>query len=94
MLTKASFVPLLDDSFSVVVYFSEDYVVIQIGSSYYLSSISILSNMKKMEESTCRVILMVGNNLENWGLKPFEAILRHKMDCFGVKNFLDLARIP
>jgi hypothetical protein len=47
----------------------------------------MLSEWKKLEESTCRVILMVGISLENWGLNPFEAILRHQKACFGVKKF-------
>jgi hypothetical protein len=38
--------------------------------------------VEKLEESTCRVILVVGPNLENWGLKPSRAILRHKNDIF------------
>jgi hypothetical protein len=34
--------------------------MIQIGSLYYLSSISMLSEWKILEESTCRVILVAG----------------------------------
>jgi hypothetical protein len=47
---------------------------IQIGSLYYFSSISMLLEWKKLEESTCRVILVAGPSLENWGLnlpEPF-----------------------
>jgi hypothetical protein len=55
--------------------------IIRIGSLYYLSSISMLSEWKKLEESTCRVILVVGLNLEI-GVrnlpKPFWSIKR----CF------------
>jgi hypothetical protein len=51
--------------------------MIQIGSSYNFSSILVLSGWKKLEESTCRAILVAGPSLENWGLKPSRAILRH-----------------
>jgi hypothetical protein len=33
--------------------------------------------VEKLEESTCRVILVSGPRLENWGSKPSRAILRH-----------------
>jgi hypothetical protein len=46
--------------------------LIQIGSLYYFSSILMLLEWKKLEESTCRVILVAGPSLENWGLKPSE----------------------
>jgi hypothetical protein len=36
----------------------------------------MLSDWKKMEESACKVILVAGLGLENWGLEPFGAILR------------------
>jgi hypothetical protein len=45
---------------------------------------SMLSEWKNIEESTCKVIIMVGPSLENWGLKPSEAILMHQMEFFGV----------
>jgi hypothetical protein len=48
--------------------------MIRIGSLYYLSSISMLSELKKLEELACRVILVVGPSLENWGPKPSRAI--------------------
>jgi hypothetical protein len=48
----------------------------------------MLSKWEKLEESTYMVILMAGPSLENWGLKPFKAILRHPTTFFGVKNFL------
>jgi hypothetical protein len=41
-----------------------------------------------MEESTCRAILVASPNLENWGLEPSRAILRHQMIVLGVKTFL------
>jgi hypothetical protein len=44
--------------------------MIQIGSIFFLSSISILSEWKKLEELGCKAILVAGPNLENWGLKP------------------------
>jgi hypothetical protein len=53
------------------------FFVVLIGSLYYLSSILMLSEWKKLEESTCRVILVAGPSLENWGLEPSRAILRH-----------------
>jgi hypothetical protein len=66
--------------------------MIWIGSFYYFSSFSMLSKWKKMEESTCRVNLMVGPSLENWGLKPFRAILRHQTTCFGINTFPMVSR--
>jgi hypothetical protein len=36
---------------------------------------------EKVEESTCRVILVAGPSLENWGSKPSGVILRIKL-CF------------
>jgi hypothetical protein len=39
--------------------------MIQIGSSYNFSSILVLFGWKKLEESTCRAILVVGPSLEN-----------------------------
>jgi hypothetical protein len=54
---------------------------------YYLSSISMLSEWKKLKESTCRAILVAGPGLENWGPEPSRAILRHQMTFFGVKSF-------
>jgi hypothetical protein len=62
-------------------------MVIRIGSLYYLSSILMLSDSKKMEESTYMVVLMAGPSLQKWGLKPSEAILRHEKTFFRVKNF-------
>jgi hypothetical protein len=59
-----------------------------IGSLYCFSSISILSEWKKLEESTCRAILVGGSNLENWGLKPSGAILRHQTIFWVFKTFL------
>jgi hypothetical protein len=47
---------------------------------------SILAEWKNIEESTCRVIIIVGPNLENWGLKTSEAILMHQMEFFGVTS--------
>jgi hypothetical protein len=47
-----------------------------------------------MEESFYRVILMVCPSLENWGLKPSRAILRHKMAFCGVKDFFALVHTP
>jgi hypothetical protein len=61
------------------------HLVIYIGSLYYFSSISMLSEWKTMEESARNVILMAGPSLENWGLKPSRAIFRHKIDFFGQK---------
>jgi hypothetical protein len=61
--------------------------MIRIGSLYYLSSISMLLEWKKLEESTCRSILVAGPSLKNWGSEPSEAILRHQMTFFGVKTF-------
>jgi hypothetical protein len=51
--------------------------MIRIGSLYYLSSISMILEWKKLEESSCRFILVAGPSLENWGPEPFGAILRH-----------------
>jgi hypothetical protein len=54
--------------------------LIHIGSLYCLSSISILLEWKKMEESTYRVILVAGPSLENWVqnlLEPFWGIKQH-----------------
>jgi hypothetical protein len=62
--------------------------MIQIGSLYCFSSISILSEWKKLEESTCRAILVACPSLENWGLKHSWAILRNQMTFFLVKTFL------
>jgi hypothetical protein len=59
--------------------------MIYIRSLYYFSSIMMLSEWKNLEESTCRAILMVGQSLENWGLKPSIVILMHQMTFFGVK---------
>jgi hypothetical protein len=61
--------------------------VIQIGSLYNFSSILMLSKSKKLEESTYMIISMAGPSLENWGLKPSRAILRHQTTFFGVKTF-------
>jgi hypothetical protein len=33
--------------------------------------------VEKLKESTFRVILVAGPSLENWGLEPSRAILRH-----------------
>jgi hypothetical protein len=44
----------------------------------------MLLEWNKLEESNCRVILVASLSLENWGLKPFEAILRNKMMFLGV----------
>jgi hypothetical protein len=52
-------------------------VMIHIESSYNFSSISILYGWKKLEESSCRAILVVSPSLKNWGPKPYGAILRH-----------------
>jgi hypothetical protein len=41
----------------------------------------------KLDESACRAILVAGPSFENWGLKPFEDILRHQMIVLRVKNF-------
>jgi hypothetical protein len=46
----------------------------------------MLSEWKNIEESTCRIILMVGPSVENWCLKPSEAILMHEMEFFGVAS--------
>ena len=43
--------------------------------------------VEKVEESTHGTILLVGPNLENWGLKSSGSILRHKMMFFGGKIF-------
>jgi hypothetical protein len=40
--------------------------MIHIGSLYYFSSILMLSKWKKLEESTCRVILVASLSLEIW----------------------------
>jgi hypothetical protein len=40
-----------------------------------------------LEESTCKVILMVGPSLETWGLKPFGAILRYQTELVFGQNF-------
>jgi hypothetical protein len=60
--------------------------MIYIGPLYYFSSISMLSEWKKLEESTCRVILMVGPSLENWGLKPSRAIFEASNKFFWGQN--------
>jgi hypothetical protein len=54
----------------------------------------MLSKWKKLEELACRVILMVGPNLGNWGLKLSRAILRHQTAFLGVKIFQALVKIP
>jgi hypothetical protein len=33
--------------------------------------------VEKLEESACRVILVASPSLENWGMEPSRAILRH-----------------
>jgi hypothetical protein len=62
--------------------------MIQIGSLYYFSSISMLLEWEKLEELACRSILVACMSLENWGLEPFGGILRHQTKLLGVKNFL------
>jgi hypothetical protein len=37
---------------------------------------------------------MAGPSLENWGLKPSVAILRHQMAFLGVKTSSSLAQTP
>jgi hypothetical protein len=49
---------------------------IHIGSLYYFSSISMLSEWKKLEELACRVILVAGHSLENCCLEPSRNILK------------------
>jgi hypothetical protein len=58
-------------------YIRLSWILIRIGSLYYFSSISMLSKWKKLEESTCKVVLVVGPSLENWGPEPSRAILRN-----------------
>jgi hypothetical protein len=48
----------------------------------------MLSKWEKMEESTCKVILMEDPSLENWHLKPFGDLLRKKTKFFGVNFFI------
>jgi hypothetical protein len=60
--------------------------MIRIASLYYISSILMLSEWKKLEESTCKAILAAGPSLENWGREPFGAILRHQTLVFGQKT--------
>ena len=62
--------------------------MIHIRSFYYFSSILMLSEWKKLEESTCRAILVACPNLENWGPKHSWAILRNQTTFFWVKTFL------
>jgi hypothetical protein len=62
--------------------------MIQIGSLYYFSSISLLSKWKKLEETTYKVILVAGPSLENWGLEPSRTVLRNQLIFFGFKTFL------
>jgi hypothetical protein len=59
--------------------------MIWIGSLYYLSYISILSEWEKLEELTCMAILVVGPILENWGMEPSRAILRNQTKFLGLK---------
>jgi hypothetical protein len=40
---------------------------------------------KKLEESSCRVILVVGPSLENWDPKPSGVILMNQTMFFGVE---------
>jgi hypothetical protein len=65
--------------------------MIRIGSLYYLSSISMLSKWKKLEESSCRSILETRSDLKNWVQKNYlkspKAILRHQMTFFGVQTY-------
>jgi hypothetical protein len=53
----------------------------------------MLLKWKKLEESSCRVILVAGPSLENWGLEPSGAILRHQTTFFGLK-FPSIVTIP
>jgi hypothetical protein len=62
--------------------------MIQKESLYDLSSILVLSGWKKLEESACRAMLVVGSSLENWGSEPFKTILRHETTFFGVTMFI------
>jgi hypothetical protein len=54
----------------------------------------IRSEWKKMEETACKVILMVSPILENWRLKVSGAILKHQTTFLGVKTFFALAQTP
>jgi hypothetical protein len=58
--------------------------MIWIGSLYYCSSILMFSEWKKLEDLTSRVILTCPS-LENLGLEPSRASLRHQTTFFGVK---------
>jgi hypothetical protein len=60
------------------------YTIIWIGSSYF-SFILVLFRWKKLEESTCRAILVAGSSLENWGPKPSRPILRNLMEFLGLQ---------
>jgi hypothetical protein len=55
---------------SVVVVDEVIVVLISIGSLYCFSFVLMLLEWKKLEESTCRFILVVGPSLENWGPEP------------------------
>jgi hypothetical protein len=65
--------------------------MIRIGSLYYLSSISMLSKWKKLEESSCKAILATRSNLENLVqknyLKSLKNILRHQTTFFWVQTY-------
>jgi hypothetical protein len=50
----------------------------------------ILSEWKKLEESTCRVILMACPSLENLGFETFYRCFEASNDIFGGQNFLSL----
>jgi hypothetical protein len=61
-----------------------------IGSIYYFSSILVVSKWQKFEESTCKVILVLGNSLENWGLEPSKVIFEALNDIFGNSSVWNL----
>jgi hypothetical protein len=51
--------------------------VIRIGSSYNLSSISVLSGWKTLDELACKVVLATSPSLKNWGHKASEIFRGH-----------------
>jgi hypothetical protein len=63
----------------------------KIGSLYNFSSILVLSRWKKLEESTCKAILVARSQFGKLGpknhLKIFQSILRHQTTFFLVQTY-------